>query len=126
MTLSEKKLYHQIHPLKLFVDISTSIITLYLFWYHYFLIALTLHFLLPILGTFFVIRYTNLEKQKHSAFGKYIKKRMNGWVEGTRLLGDIITIFGAWYHLWILLAFGLTIILLAWFNGKLKFYRSIK
>lgn len=32
MTPQEKALYHQIHPLKLFTDISAEVISLYLFW----------------------------------------------------------------------------------------------
>lgn len=120
MTFSEKKLYHQIHPLKLFTDISASVITLYLFWYHYFLIALILHFLLPILGSFFVIKFIDLGKQKQSGLGKYIKKYMTGTMEMLRLTGDIITIFGAWYHNLLFIFLGLLIILLAWLNGKLS------
>ncbi len=120
MTFSEKKLYHQIHPIKLATDISASISTLYLFWFHYFWIAIILHFLFPILGSFYIIKYIDLEKQKQSALGKYIKKYINGWIEVTRLVGDFTTIFGAWYHQWLIIALGLLIILAAWFNGKLR------
>ena len=120
MTFAEKKLYHQIHPLKLATDISASVITLYLFWFHYFWLALLLHFLLPIIGTIFVINFSNLEKQKNSVLGKYIKKYMTGLIETLRLVGDIITIFGAWYHSWLIIVLGLLIIVIAWLNGKLK------
>ena len=34
MTLKEKALYHQIHPLKLSTDILASLVSLYLFWLH--------------------------------------------------------------------------------------------
>ena len=34
MDLQEKILYHQIHPIKLFTDISTAIFSLYLLWRH--------------------------------------------------------------------------------------------
>lgn len=34
MPFKEKQLYHQIHPLKLFADISAECISLYLFWQH--------------------------------------------------------------------------------------------
>ena len=34
MTLQEKILYHQIHPFKLFTDISAEFVSLYLFWRH--------------------------------------------------------------------------------------------
>jgi len=119
MTFTEKKLYHQIHPLKLSTDISASIISLYLFWHHYFLIALILHFLIPIIGSFLIIKYINIEKQKKSALGKYIKKYMTGWMEALRLTGDIITIFGAWYHSFFVITLGIITVLFAWFRGKL-------
>ena len=34
MTLKEKALYHQIHPLKLSTDILAAAVSLYLFWVH--------------------------------------------------------------------------------------------
>ncbi len=35
METQEKVLYHQIHPIKLFTDVSTSLISLYLLWQEY-------------------------------------------------------------------------------------------
>lgn len=120
MTFAEKRLYHQIHPLKLTADISATIISLFFFWQHYLLIGLIIHFLLPVLGSFFVIKFVPLEKQKKSAFGKYIKKYMTGQVEAVRLAGDVVTIFGAWYQQWLVIFAGIVIIFGAWFYGKIK------
>jgi hypothetical protein len=120
MTFSEKKLYHQIHPFKLFTDISASISTIYLFWLHYFFFGLILHFLLPVLGSIIVIKFADLENLKKSAFGKYVKKYMSGQMEALRLSGDIITIIGAWYHSLFVIALGLAVILFAWLRGKIQ------
>ncbi|HEV2339235.1 MAG TPA: hypothetical protein VGT05_00525 [Patescibacteria group bacterium] len=120
MTFSEKKLYHQIHPVKLATDIAASIVSLYLFWLHFFWIALTIHFLLPVLGSFFVITFTDLEKLKKSSLGKYVRKYMTGRMEVIRLTGDFITVFGAWYHQWLVIVFGLVMIVAAWLSGKLR------
>jgi len=131
MTFAEKKLYHQIHPLKLGTDIFASVISLFLFWYHYFLPALMLHFLLPVLGSFLVITYSNLDKQKRSKLGRHIKKHMTSSMEMLRLSGDIITIFGAWYHNLFVIIAGLLIVLGGWMGYKLlitllleKFHRG--
>ena len=125
MTFKEKKLYHQVHPAKLATDISVSIITLYLFWEHKFFIALTLHLLPPIIGSLLIIKFCNLEKIKNSALGNYISRYMTPSYEAIRLLGDIVTILGAWYHLPWLMILGLLIVLVAWFNGKIKNYFTI-
>ena|SRR5581483_10196192 len=120
MNFPEKRLYHQIHPIKLSIDIGTAIFTLYLFWLHYFLMALILHIFLPVIGSFLVISFFDLKKQKQSKFGRYIRKYMTGSVETIRLLGDIVTVFGAWYHNWIIIFLGIIIILAAWLNGKIQ------
>ncbi len=117
MTFKEKSLYHQIHPVKLYADISASIITLYLFWYHYFLVAFLLHFLIPIVGSIIVIEFADLKKEKNSTVGKYVKKYMTNNMQILRLAGDIITIFGSWFHSLPLILLGLLIILFGWFRG---------
>jgi hypothetical protein len=113
MTAAEKTLYHQIHPLKLGTDISFSIISLYFLWEHQLGLALCLHILPPIIASFFVIKYVNLDRQKNSAFGRYVKKHMSNGVVAARLAGDIITVFSAWYHEPLLIVLGLGIVLLA-------------
>ncbi len=120
MTFGEKKLYHQIHPLKLGTDISTSIISLYLLWYHYLHFGIVLHYLLPILASIFVISCFDLDDQRNSPLGRYIKKYMSSWMEGTRLGGDAVTLVGAWQHNWFVILFGFLIIIAAWLRGKIS------
>lgn len=119
MNFSEKKIYHQIHPLKLATDIFASVASLYLFWFHYFWTAIIIHILLPVLGSFFVIKYANLEKLKNSTLGKYVKKYMTVKIEVLRLIGDIFTIFGAWNRQWQIIILGIAIVIAAWINGKI-------
>jgi len=47
MTLQEKVLYHQIHPLKLITDWGTGLAALYLFWQHALFGALLLALVRP-------------------------------------------------------------------------------
>jgi len=44
MTLAEKTLYHQIHPVKLLVDWLAGVLSLYFFWQHEPAIALVIVF----------------------------------------------------------------------------------
>ena len=96
MTLKEKALYNQIHPLKLSTDILAAAISLYLFWIHQPLPALLLHFLPPLLASWLIIRYVDLKPQKDSSFGRYVAASMTRTIEGVRLFGDLVMIFGAW------------------------------
>jgi hypothetical protein len=119
MTLKEKALYNQIHLLKLSTDILAAVVSLYLFWMHEPLPALLLHFLPPIIASWLLIRYVDLEPQKASALGHYVEKNMTRLIEGVRLFGDLVMIFGAWKHDVLLLLLGLAVIVGAWCNGLL-------
>ena len=117
MTLQEKSLYHQIHPLKLFTDWSTGIMALYPLWQNNLLAALLIAFIPSALISFILIRFVNLERYKESSFGKYVRQYMTRPVELIRLGGYALMAAGAWYHIVWLIPVGLQVILLAWFRG---------
>jgi hypothetical protein len=119
MTLKEKALYNQIHPLKLSTDILAAVVSLYLFWVHQPLPALLLHFVPPLLASWLIIRYVDLEPLKESAFGRYVAANMTRTIEAVRLFGDLVMIFGAWRNDPKLLALGLVVVVGAWCNGLL-------
>jgi len=119
MTLKEKALYNQIHPLKLSTDILAAAVSLYLFWMHQTLPALALHFVPPLLASWLIIRYVDLEPQKRSAFGQYVARSMTRTIEAVRLFGDLVMIFGAWIHDTKLMILGFLVIVGAWCNGLL-------
>jgi len=123
MTSKEKMLYHQIHPLKLFVDISTSLLTTYFAWQHnvtWFLIL----FLIPsVIITILLIKYADLDRLKNSDFGKYVGVSMTRTIEAIRFGGQIIMWVAAWFHLPILIAVGILTIIAGWLNGK--FFKRI-
>ena len=120
MTTNEKYLYHQIHPLKLVVDWSTAALALFLFWYHLLITPVMLLLVPPIIASYIIIRFVNLEKYKESAFGKYVAQYMNRTVELVRLLGLAVMVVGAWYTMPALIILGLIIIVSAWANGLLQ------
>jgi hypothetical protein len=119
MTLKEKALYNQIHPLKLSTDILAAMVSLYLFWLHEPLPALVLHFVPPLIASALLIRYADLEPFKESAFGRYVGSHMTRTIEFIRLFGDLVMILGAWRHDALLLSAGLLVIVGAWCNGLL-------
>jgi hypothetical protein len=85
MTPQEKTLYHQIHPLKLFTDISAEVLSLYLFWERKLLAGLVVLLVPPIIVSTLIIAWVDLEAYKQSAFGRYMRASMTPLVVAVRL-----------------------------------------
>ena len=119
MTPQEKTLYHQIHPLKLFTDISAEFVSLYLFWRHKLIAGLVVMFVPPIIASLLIMKLVNLETYKQSAFGRYIRIYMTPSVVMVRILGTALTHVGAWYRIPALIPLGLMVVLLGWLRGIL-------
>ena len=117
MTPKEKILYHQVNPWKLACDIGSVPVSLYFFWQHDLPWGLVTHFLPAVVGSILVIRYANLEPIKNSHIGDYLRRQMTRAAEGTRLLGDLTTIFGAWFHQPVWIVGGLMLVVLVWCRG---------
>ena len=127
MTLEEKKLYHQIHPVKLFTDFGTGFGAVYLLWYHYLVAAVCLAFIPSAIVSMALIAKTDLEKYKNSAFGTYLNKHMSSkssdWV---RFAGFAVMLTGGWVNKLWLVEIGFTVVLFVWLKGLLfgNFYRK--
>ncbi len=119
ITPQEKILYHQIHPLKLFTDISAEIISLYLFWHRKLIAGMLILLLPPIIASTLIMNLADLEKYKQSALGRYIRTYMTTPVVLVRIMGTVITHIGAWYRLPALIPLGLATVLLGWLKGVL-------
>lgn len=119
MEFQEKKLYHQIHPLKLLTDWITGVISLYLLWSHQIVTTLIVMFVPSILVSIIIIKYVNLDKLKKSSFGNYVQRFMTKGMEIVRFVGFAIMILGAWFNLFWLIFCGLIIILAGWFRGMI-------
>ena len=117
MTLKEKILYHQIHRLKLAADIGCEPISLYFFWQHDLVLGLATHFVPPIAASLILICYADFEGIKSSKAGAYLQRHMTRTIEGIRLAGDIVMVFGAWFHRPSLIVAGLAGVVIAWCSG---------
>ena len=121
MDFREKKLYHQIHPLKLATDIGVTPISLYFVWMHRVLPAVLVGFVPPLAVSLIMLRWTpDLEKLKRSALGHYIENYMTPFVELTRLLTLVPMAYGAWNHDFRTIVLGLLILVIAWCNGLIR------
>ena len=117
MNLKDKQLYHQIHPLKLFVDFSTAFVSLYFLWIHELIFGLVIAIIPSIITSYLMLNFMDFDKQENSGFGKYIARYMSRKIEVMRFLGFIIMVIGAWYHFLIIIIIGLLVVFLAWMNG---------
>jgi len=126
MTPQEKRLYHQIHPLKLCTDISAEVLSLYLFWKRKLLAGFVVLLVPPIIVSTLIITWVDLEPYKQSALGRYVRAYMTPSAVMVRLLGTVVTHIGAWYRRPVLIPLGLVIVLLVWLRGILWSKRSEK
>ena len=117
MTLKEKSLYHQIHPVKLATDIGCEPLSLYFFWRHDLVLGLVTHFVPPITISLVLILYGDFEAIKRSRAGAYLRRHMTRTIEAIRFAGDIVMVLGAWFHQPSLIIMGLLVIVIAWWSG---------
>lgn len=117
MTLKEKSLYHQIHPLKLATDIGCEPLSLYFFWRHDLVLGLATHFVPPIAASVVLILFGDFEAIKSSRSGIYLQRHMTRRIVAIRFAGDILMVLGAWFHESSMIIVGLVAIVIAWCSG---------
>ena len=88
MTFAERALYHQIHPAKVFADISTMVIAIDLFWRHELAPGLIIALLPPILVSVVLLLEADLERYRSTPMGAYLRRFMPPWVQAVRLFGS--------------------------------------
>jgi hypothetical protein len=119
LTLEEKALYHQVHPLKLATDITAQVVSTYYFWVHSLALGLVTMLVPPILMSALLLTTLDFAWIRDSAVGRYLKRSMTPAMQTVRLAGTLPIIFGAWYHVPWLIALGIPIILFGWLRGLL-------
>lgn len=117
MNFHEKKLYHQIHPVKLFVNWGTGAAALYFLWHQNILLAFLVMFIPSIIASLIIMFMADMEKYKRSSLGKYISKYMTPFWEGIRFIGFAIALVGAWLHYSIFIMLGILIVFFGWIHG---------
>jgi len=120
MTVEERLLYHQIHPLKLLTDLGVTPCALLLLRQHRLAIGLAVSFLPPVVASAVILRYAELEPYERSRVGRYVRRHMTPAMQALRLAGAVVMMLGAWYRRPWLLPAGLCIILFGWLRGLLR------
>ncbi len=117
MMYHEKLFYHQIHPLKLSVDIGCTFLALFFVWEQEWLKGVITAFLPSMLISMYVLKYVNLEPVKQSGLGKYIHGYMTKQIEYVRTAGLVAAGVGAWMNDVSILGLGLIVIVATWLAG---------
>src|SRR5215207_7712543 len=118
MDFNEKVLYHQIHPAKLAADVGGSLASTYLMWRRWLAYAILAAFVPAVAASVLVIRYADLERRKHSRFGRYMRRYMDRRVlDAWRFFGQVVMWVGAWHRVGKLVPAGLAIVVAAWASG---------
>jgi hypothetical protein len=92
----EKVLYHQIHPVKLAADVGGSLVSTYPMWRRRFVAAMLAAFVAATVASALVIGCADLERRKHSRFGRYVHRYMDWRVSAWRFFGQVVMWVGAW------------------------------
>jgi hypothetical protein len=114
MTLRERVLYHQIHPLKLAVDVTSSLISTWLIWRHQFWLAMAFAWVLPIIVSSAMLRWMDFSHQRDSSLGRYIAFHMTRTAEALRMSGQIVVWLAAWRHAPWAIAAGVLLVIVGW------------
>jgi hypothetical protein len=121
MTLRERALYHQIHPVKLLTDWAAAALSAYALWEHRLGLGLLVGLLPPIfVSAVFLTGVVDLARDKESPLGHYVTRHMSAATQATRLFGVLPFWLGAWYHRWLWMVIGLLIVIAAWGHGAVK------
>lgn len=118
MNFNEKVLYHQIHPVKLAADVGGSLVSTYLMWRRRFAWAMLAAFVPAVVASVSVIRYADLERRKHSRFGRYMRRYMDRRdLDAWRFFGQVVIWVGAWHRAGKVVPIGWAIVVAAWTSG---------
>ena len=117
MSFAERAIYHQIHPAKLFADISTALVAIDLFWRHALVPGLIIALLPPVLVSTVLLSEANFERVRSSPMGAYLRRFMPPWVQAMRLFGVGVAFYAAWFHFPAGVISGLALVAICWANG---------
>ena len=117
MNLQEKNLYQQIHPIRIATDWLSGFYACYLFWQHEPIPALVMAFIPSLVVSLFVVKNSDLEKLKNSAFGRYYKRIYSKSIDLVRFAGFVVMSVSSWYQEWSGIILGVLIVLATWIYG---------
>ena len=126
MSLRERILLHQVHPVKLLADWGTGLAAAWLLWDHRLVSALIVGFVPSICISIYLILRVDLSRFRDSPLGRYFLSPLTRPGDQVRLFGLLVTWTAAWFNSLLFALAGLAIILYAWGKGLLVRRRGEK
>ena len=114
MRLADKVLVHQVHPAKVGVDVTASVVSNVLLWRARPKAALAVRVLLPLAGSAAVLGLADLDALAVTRRGRYVCAHMPPSAQAARLAGDAVMGLGARRRSLMLLIAGAGIIVAGW------------
>jgi hypothetical protein len=108
---------HRVHPAKLAMDISASVLSSVLLWKRVLVPGLVARYLLRVLGSAVVLRYADVDRLASSARGRYVQQHRPPIMRVARLAGDTVMAIGAWRRRTDLITLGVVLVVLGWSHG---------
>lgn len=128
MTARERELLHQLHPAKLLTDWSTAAVAGVLFWFRHPLAALAVGWGPSVLVTalFLSGRLDGaLERLRERRTVRTVAPMLTADVNAIRFAGLALWWGGSWLHQWVLVPFGVLVVLSGWFLAYRRGLRAI-
>ena len=114
MRLADKAAVHQVHPAKISVDITASVISNALLWNGRPKAAIAARVLLPVAGSLAVLSLADLDALATTRPGRYMLAHMPPSAQAVRLAGDALMGLGAHRRSAALLIVGVIVIAAGW------------
>ncbi len=110
-------LSRQAHPGSVAVGWVFGLLSLIPFWSHNLVLGIILAIGPSLLVSYLLVQFTDVTDYKNSRLGRYLSAHMSTSLQIVRIVGFVLMVLGAWAHDLIVIALGLSLIILAWLNG---------
>jgi hypothetical protein len=117
MTPAERRLYHQVHPLKLFTDVATSFASSWLLWHRAWIAGAIVGLVPSVVVSAVMLWRVDLEPWARTPVGRYVARFMTRRVEALRGAGQLLMWAGAALHIVWWLPLGMMVVLFGWLKG---------
>lgn len=119
MTKDERHLYHLIHPAKLFADAVGATAALAAFWAGSPAVGVLAAVAVPVIASALLLRRADLEAQKQSRLGRYLRRYFPKSARIQRHAGFAVLAYGTWSKTFLVGVIGAALIVHAWTQGLL-------
>jgi len=117
LSIAERALYHQGHPLKLATDSASTLAAIPFLWNGDLLLGVAIALLPPAIVSLWLVATADLAPIRDSALGRYLRRHMGPIPQAMRLIAGLGMLAGAWTHSPLTMTVAVGAIAAIWLNG---------